>query len=83
VVGYDLDLERDPALTFRVRFPDGFEMHVLPEEGRWEDLCHQGQSSEAEYEEEAPRDLEVVKAGSRRGGLPPLTRSRSTPYKST
>jgi hypothetical protein len=32
VVGYDLDLERDPALAFRVRFPDGFEMHVLPEE---------------------------------------------------
>jgi hypothetical protein len=31
-VGYDLDPERDPALTFRVRFPDGFEMHVLPEE---------------------------------------------------
>lgn len=31
IVGYDLDLERDPALTFRIRFEDGHEVHVLPE----------------------------------------------------
>lgn len=32
VVGYDLDLDRDAPLTFLVRFADGFETHVLPEE---------------------------------------------------
>ena len=32
VVGYDLDQERDAPLTFLVRFADGFECHVLPEE---------------------------------------------------
>lgn len=32
IVGYDLDLERDPALTFRIRFSDGHELHVFPEE---------------------------------------------------
>lgn len=32
VVGYDLDLERDTALTFRIRFEDGHELHVYPEE---------------------------------------------------
>lgn len=32
VVGYDLDLERGVPLTFLVRFDDGFETHVFPEE---------------------------------------------------
>lgn len=32
VVGYDLDLERDVLLTFLVRFDDGFETRVFPEE---------------------------------------------------
>lgn len=32
IVGYDLDLERDPALTFRILFSDGVELHVFPEE---------------------------------------------------
>ena len=32
LVGYDLDLEREPALTFRIRFADGHEVHVYPEE---------------------------------------------------
>ena len=31
-VGYDLDLDRDAPLTFLVRFADGFETHVFPEE---------------------------------------------------
>ena len=32
VVGYDLDLDRDAPLTFLVRFADGLETHVFPEE---------------------------------------------------
>lgn len=32
VVGYDLDLERDAPLTFLVRFAEGLETHVFPEE---------------------------------------------------
>ncbi len=33
VVGYDLDLERDHVLVFRVKFPDdGHELWALPEE---------------------------------------------------
>lgn len=32
VVGYDLDLDRDAPLAFRIRFADGLETYVLPEE---------------------------------------------------
>lgn len=55
VVGYDLDLERDAPLTFLVRFADGFEAHVFPEQVD-DNAPYRGQNPTVPP---APRDGEI------------------------